>query len=224
MVLFMAYILDQEFELTLTELADRFGPMPASRIRRNPRPGTATIDDLLAIHHEDEGKLCELVDAVLVQKTAGFRKAILAAEIGFRIANHVHESRSGLVAGAGGMFRLAPQLVRSTDVSFLSWDRLPGGKVPHDPAPSLAPNLAVDVLTTGNTEKEMARKLEDYFDAGVELVWFVDPPTHTIKIFTGRDAFTLLNQNQTLTGGTVLPGFELKVASIFAKLDEIYLQ
>ena len=42
-----------------------------------------------------------------------------------------------------------------------------------------------------------------------------------VKVFTGPETFTLLSKNQKLTGGTVLPGFEVKVASIFAKLDEI---
>ena len=56
--------------LTLADLVDRFGPMPAERIRTNPPPGTATEQDVIDIE-EHESRLCELVDGVLVEKTAG---------------------------------------------------------------------------------------------------------------------------------------------------------
>ncbi|HEY2253856.1 MAG TPA: Uma2 family endonuclease, partial [Planctomycetaceae bacterium] len=98
--------------------------------------------------------------------------------------------------------------------------RLPKGKPPREKIPGLAPNLAVEVLSEGNTEQEMSRKLEDYFDAGVQLVWFVDPPTRSIEVYTSRGKPTVLKGTQTLTGGTVLPGFKVKVAEIFAVLDE----
>ena len=47
--------------LTIADLLDRFGPMPAERIRTNPPPGTATEQDVIAIE-EREPRLCELVD------------------------------------------------------------------------------------------------------------------------------------------------------------------
>ena len=57
--------------LTLTDLPDRFGPIPAERIRRNPPPGSATEQDVIDIE-ERESRLCELVDGVLVEKTVGY--------------------------------------------------------------------------------------------------------------------------------------------------------
>ena len=54
--------------LTVADLLERFGPMPAGRIRTNPPPGTATEQDVIDIE-EQESRLCELVDGVLVEKT-----------------------------------------------------------------------------------------------------------------------------------------------------------
>lgn len=76
----------------------------------------------------------------------------------------------GLVTGEAGMMRLAPGLVRITDVPFISWERFPGRRVPTEPIPDLAPDLAVDVLSERNTEGEMSRKRREYFDAGVRLM------------------------------------------------------
>ncbi len=216
----MAAVLEHENELTLADLLKRFGPMPDNRIRRNPPPGTATVKDVLAVHRREK-KLCELVDGILVEKPMGYEESQLAAEIVFLLKSFIRPKRLGVVASEGGMLRLFPAMVRIPDVSFISRSRLPGGKPPRGPMPGIAPNLAVEVLSKSNTDREMSRKLEDYFEAGVELVWFVDPPTRTVKVYTSPDKFTVLKGAQLLSGGAVLPGFKVKVAELFSVLDEL---
>jgi hypothetical protein len=91
--------------------------------------------------------------------------------------------------------------------------------VPPEPIPAVAPDLAVEVLSEGNTEGEMQRKLRDYFAAGVRLVWYVDPRSRTAKAYTAPDQGIVLDQQQSLSGGEVLPGFELPLRDLFAELD-----
>ncbi len=207
-------------ELNLAELLERFGPIPAGRICSDPAPGTATAKDVLAIYRREK-KLCELVDAVLLEKVMGYDESILAVEIAAVLWAFVRPRKLGVVAGEGGMLRLAPHLIRIPDVSFVSHSRLAKVKQPHQPMPALSPNLAVEVLSENNTEQEMSRKLDDYFKTGVQLVWIADPPTRSIEVYTSRRGKpTVLKGTQMLTGGTVLPGFKVKVADIFAVLDE----
>ena len=216
----MVVVLEHATALTLADLFDRFGPMPAARIRMDPPPGTATVKDVLAVHRRDKS-LCELVDGVLVEKVMGYEESMVAAVIITFLQNFIRPRKLGIVAGEGGMLRLAPDLVRIPDVSFISRSRLPGGKPPREPVSGLAPNLAVEVLSAGNTEREMSRKLEDFFETGVELVWFVDPAARTVKVFTSPDKYTELKESRTLSGGAVVRGFKVKVAEIFAVLDEL---
>jgi Uma2 family endonuclease len=75
------------------------------------------------------------------------------------------------------------------------------------------------VLSEGNTPKEMSRKLDDYFDAGVRLVWFVDPRRRSVKVFTGKKSSKELREHETLTGGKVLPGFSVPLAELFADVE-----
>jgi Uma2 family endonuclease len=145
-------------ELTARDLADRLGPMPLRRIRFNPLPGDATEEDVVALR-ERERRLYELVDGVLLEKIKGFQEACLAAVLIQLLRNFTTPRKLGTVAGADGMVRLAPGLVRIPDVSFVSWDRLPDRRIPSEPVPALAPNLAVEVLIEGNTQQEMDRKL-----------------------------------------------------------------
>jgi Uma2 family endonuclease len=206
--------------LTAADLATCFGPMPLSRIRFDPFPGTATEEDVLAIHEREE-RLCELVDGILVEKTAGFTEALLATVLSRLLGNWVVPRKLGVVLGADGMMRLAPGLVRIPDVSFLSWDRFPGRQIPSEPIPDLAPDLAVEVLSISNTHAEMERKLQDYFTHGVRLVWLVQPRGRTVRVYTtaNYNTFTELSEGDTLDGGAVLPGFSLPLRELFAELD-----
>ena len=203
---------------TLADLAEKFGPMPAYRIRLVPLPGTATEQDVIRINdHED--RICELVDGVLVEKTVGWMESFLAASLIRILGNYASRRKLGIVTAPDGMVRLAPRLVRIPDVSFFSWDRLPQGRVPWKSLPSIVPNLAVEVLSPDNTKQEMTRKLADYFKAGVELVWFIDPRKRTVQVFTAAHRFTVLHESAVLDGGSVLPGFSLPLRELFGELD-----
>jgi len=199
---------------TLADLYRRFGPMPFERIRQNPPPGFGTVDDVDWLNnHED--RLCELVDGILVQKTVGLRESIIAVKIGSAVSDFVEPRGLGLVAGEGGTLQLDINLVRIPDVSFISWERVPGGEVPQEPVPLLVPDLAVEVISRGNTRKEMDEKLQEYFEKGVRLVWYVRPRSRVVDVYTAPDHFARLTASMQLDGGDVLPGFSVQVGELF---------
>ena len=65
----------------------------------------------------------------------------------------------------------------------------------------------------------MADKLEQYFQAGVRLVWYIDPETKTARSYTGVDDVTQAGQDGMLDGGEVLPGFTLSLKSLFTEAN-----
>ena len=202
---------------TLADLLDRLGDLPPGRIWLTPPPGTATERDVIEAH-DRENRLCELVDGVLVEKAMGYLESFLAVELIAFLATYARQNDLGVVAGADGTIRLAVGLVRIPDVSFVSWDRLPDRKVPTKPIPDLAPDLAVEVLSASNTKAEMRRKVSEYFEAGVRLVWLVDPSTRTVRVAYAPGRETILGEGQTLEGGDVLPGFVLPIRQLFGRV------
>src|SRR3954454_9015048 len=155
------------------ELLDRLGGVPLERIRFQPPPGTATVKDVLEIEaHED--RLCELVDGVLVEKPMGFTESRIAVLLITALQRFVDKHDLGIVTGESGMIRMPENLVRIPDAAFFAWNKFPDRELPDEGAPRLAPDLAVEVLSKGNTKAEMARKLREYFSVGVRLVWFID--------------------------------------------------
>jgi Uma2 family endonuclease len=145
---------------------------------------------------------------------------VIALYIATCLNNFVLPRKLGKVSGADGMMKLFPKSVRIPDLAFASWQRFEGGKVPKRPVPSLIPDLAVEVLSQGNTDAEMERKLKDYFRAGVRLVWIVDCEQRTVAVYTSPANPQVLDSSATLTGGDVLVGFELPLGKLFAQLDE----
>jgi Uma2 family endonuclease len=63
----------------------------------------------------------------------------------------------------------------------------------------------------------MKRKLDEYFQAGVLLVWYVNPAARTVRVYTGPKRSVLLNETQELSGGEVLPGFTLSIREWFTE-------
>ena len=199
------------------ELLKQLGDIPLERIRMRPPPGTATEKDVLTAEREPRKRLCELVDGVLVEKAMGTPEALLAAILSRLLGNHCEQKDLGLVLGADGMLRLFPGQVRIPDVSFISWEQLPDGQLPNEPIASVVPNLAVEVLSPSNTQAEMERKRRDYFVAGVELVWVIDPKTRTAKAYTSPEDVQRIGKAGSLDGGTVLPGFRLPLKELFGR-------
>jgi Uma2 family endonuclease len=204
----------------LAELLERLGNIPAERIRMRPPPGLATEADVLTALEGPRKRICELIDGVLVEKAVGIRESLLAVVLIRWLYEFARQHNSGLVAGADGMVRLWAGRTRAPDVGFYSWDRLPGGKVPEAPLPTLAPDLAVEVLSESNTRAEMRLKRQDYFAVGTRLVWEIDPEERTVAVYTSVESpVAILAAADTLDGGEVLPGFTLPLQDLFAELD-----
>lgn len=200
---------------TVADLSALFGPIPASRIRTDPAPGSATEKDVLRFHVRSD-RLHELVRGTLVQKTVGTEESELAIWIAVLLSNHIRPWKLGSVLGADGMIRVRRGLLRIPDVCFISIERLPGGKLPRKPVLDIVPNLVVEVLSESNTETEMQGKLREYFKAGVELVWHVNPHSRSVEVVTSPSKRVVVRGSQTLNGGDVLPGFKVKLKKLFA--------
>ena len=206
---------------TLADIVAGLGGIPLQRILIKPFPGTAEeyhLDDPDIV----KGRICELIDGTIVEKAMGWHSEKLGVEILFFMRLYLQDNNIGDVGGAAAQIRLAEALIRIPDVSFIRWDSVADTDEIERPAKFYldhAPDLAVEVLSPGNTTAEITRKLADYAAAGVKIVWIVNPDAQTVDVFTkaklkSKKTFAV---GDILDGGKVLPGFTLPVATIFAK-------
>ena len=174
-----------------------------------------TADDLWKI--VADGSRYELCKGELLPMTpVGIRHGTIVVKLCRLLGAYVEEKRLGVVGTEGG-FRLQrnPDTVRGPDLAFIAKDRLPPEGIPEAFA-DFPPDLAVEVLSPGDTATEVLRKVGEYLAAGVPLVWVVDPTIQKVTVYRSLQDIKVLSAEENLDGGKVLPGFRVSVAAIFA--------
>lgn len=139
-----------------------------------------------------------------------------AMNIGAVLLQFVRQHNLGIVLSAGTGFYTAydPDTVRSADAMFFSNERVEElGDLTG--FLRLVPDLAVEVMSPGDTYTEVEEKVAEYFNAGVRLIWVVVPKTQGVVVYRPRKEALRLNREDKLTGENVLPGFEISVAELF---------
>ena len=193
------------------------GGVPLDRIIFDPWPGTATEADLLRLVEHDD-RLCELVDGTLIEKPMGYWEGLIAANLIMYLGAFVRDHDLGAVFGADSTMRMKSGRVRMPDVAFVSKARLP--RTP-EPIPPLGPDLAVEVLSEGNTAREMEQKLVEYFQSGTRLAWLISSRPRSVAVYTSADGpAALLDEHARLEGGDVLGGFSMAVADLFGNVPK----
>ena len=188
--------------------------VPAERVLLDPPPGSATEDDV--IRH----KTCELIDGTLVEKAMGYYESRLGAILIGYLDRFLERHDLGIILDSAGMIRVSAEQIRLPDVSFFLWTHFPNRKLPAGQILDVVPDLAVEVLSPTNTKKEMERKRQEYFNGGSKIVWEVDPILRTVTVYTAPEEFATHDENGTLDGGDVLPGFTLSIRDWFSRAGE----
>ena len=203
----------------LDDLHAHLGGIPLSRIRLFPPPGMATEDDAFSLRR-DEGVLCELIDGVLVEKTASWIESTIAPKLAYFLHCYLKNNPLGEVMGPDGPVRVVPRRqMRLPDVSFIRFDRLTPAAYKQKVCP-VTPDLVVEILSAGNTAAEIDRKLVEYFAGGTQLAWIIDPDQRRATIYTSPSEFASIDEHGMLVGGEVLPGFTVLLADLLRKRDE----
>ena len=175
-----------------------------------------TADELFAMPGTD--KHCELVKGELRRMSpTGGEHGILTIRFSSALNNYVEENDLGIVFSAETGFKLAsnPDTVRAPDVAFTRAARIPPGAFSQK-FWTVAPDLAVEVLSPGNTRDEMTEEIADYLSAGVAMVVVVSPRNKTVEVHRAGKEIVTLRDADTLDGADVIPGFKLNLTRLFA--------
>ena len=176
---------------------------------------TITADELL--QQPDDGFRYELVKGELVKMApAGSEHGKLAMRVGWRLAQHVESQELGNVYAAETGFQLAsgPDTVRAPDVAFVRQERVEGAGEVRGFWPG-APDLAVEVVSPGDTYAEVEDKVLDWLDAGTLMVAVVNPRQRTVTIYRSRADIVILTRDDLLDGNNVVPGWILPIRELF---------
>ncbi len=165
----------------------------------------------------DDGFRYELVQGELRRMNpAGNVHGRVAMSFAWRLAQYVDENRLGTVYAAETGFRLAtdPDTVRAPDVAFVSRVRLEAVGEVEGFWPE-APDLAIEVVSPGDSYSDVEQKVFDWLDAGTKMVVVINPRQRSATVYKSPSDIAALAETDVLAGGDVVPGFELAVREIF---------
>jgi Uma2 family endonuclease len=166
----------------------------------------------------EDGFRYELIRGELKKMApAGYEYGNVAMELGWRLAQYVRENGLGKVQAAETGFLIAsdPDTVRAPDVAFVSRERIEEVGEPEGFWPG-APDLAVEVVSPGDTYTEVEAKAIEWLEAGARLVIVVEPRCRTATVYRSLAEIAILTEKDVLSGGDVVPGWSMPVAGLFA--------
>jgi Uma2 family endonuclease len=174
-----------------------------------------TPEELLAM---PDGGHYELIDGELKERRVSALSNLVAMEIGGVLRNHCRRHDSGWLFAAELGYRCLPwkpSKVRRADVSFIRRERYSLLQLSEDGFTTIAPDLAVEVVSPNDLVGELDEKVEEYLRAGVQLIWIVRPAARAVQVFRGDRSERWLWAADELSGEDVLPGFGCKVGDLF---------
>jgi Uma2 family endonuclease len=178
-------------------------------------PTLVTADELLRMPRGRVRR--ELVRGELREMTpAGYEHGRVAMRVGSLLDRFVRENDLGVALAAETGFRLEsdPDTVRAPDVAFVRRDR--AAQVAEGSSYFRgAPDLAVEVVSPGDSFAEVEEKVFGWLEAGCRMVIVVNPRKRTATVYRSRSDITVLTEADELDGGDVVPGWRLPVRELF---------
>jgi Uma2 family endonuclease len=181
--------------------------------------GTYDLDTLPPAHLDpDAAKFYEVVDGQIVENPPlDARSSLLASFLQALMGPFARSNRLGWVT-TETLFLIdrARSLMRRPDVAFVSAQRWSLKRaVPYREAWDVIPDLTVEVISESNSADAVARKIEEYFTAGVSKVWVIYPSTSKIYVYDSPARVRILQLGDELDGGGVIPGFHVALSTLF---------
>ncbi len=170
---------------------------------------------------DDRDTLYEIVNGTKVVKPMGTYENVLAGELYWYLREHVRAQSLGR-AVVDVLFDLPSTANnRRPDVAFVSFHRWPENRRPPNVnAWPVVPNLAAEVVSPTDHLIGVIEKVDEYFRAGVELVWLVLPRQERVYVYTSPTTARILTRSDDLTGDSIVPGFRMPLADLFPPPDE----
>jgi Uma2 family endonuclease len=173
-----------------------------------------TAEEFAELPPPDDGSLQELVcGEIITMSPPKARHGIACSKVVIKLGIFIDAGALGTLTcnDTGVLIRRHPDTVRGPDVAFWTHERLPA--IPNSYV-DIPPDLIVEVVSPNDVFSHVHRKVCEYLDRGVRLVWIVDPENRELSVYRPGQQPSILSENETVTGEDVLPGFTCRVGDL----------
>lgn len=109
-------------------------------------------------------------------------------------------------------------LRRRPDIAFVSADRWPLNQpLPYEGDWAVVPELAVEIVSPGNSANELSRKRNEYFQYGVREVWIIFPEERQVEVWSSTGCRVVPHTEPLTT--ELLPGLSIDLRSLLPVIE-----
>ncbi len=170
--------------------------------------------------------MCALLDGAIVYKIVNgelidrenrnAKHGYIALILSAALFNCVSTRKLGGMFDSSTAFKMKSGNKRSPDISFIAKERLQGLDELPDGFLEGAPDIAVEILSPGNTVPKLHDKLVEYFENGARLVWVIHPQERYVLVYrSSQKPDRLVKSTDSLDGEEIVPDFTLAIAEFF---------
>lgn len=172
-----------------------------------------TAEQLLGV--DIPGRCTELVRGrLIVREPPGTYHGRVSMELAWLMQTFARRNNLGDVYGQDTGFKILsdPDTVRAPDVAFIARSR--ASSIPMRGYAAVAPDLVAEIGSPGDRRGELLARVGDWLDAGVRLVWIIDPVRKEAQVHRHDGSIGIFAVDQAVSGEDVLPGFHFTVAEL----------
>lgn len=176
-------------------------------------PTKATVEDVLRLGAQ--GERYELIDGELVPMSpTGPQHGKIETHVAWLLYSHVLPRQIGAVFTGEVLFRLDLDrgIARAPDVAFVRQEQLEGRELTG--AFVGAPDLAVEIVSPGDSAKDIQRKVDDWLSHGTTVVLVMYPATRTVVPWRS-DRAAALHGDDVVDLDDAVPGFQCRASDLF---------
>jgi Uma2 family endonuclease len=175
---------------------------------------TRTITDEELLQLPEDGNKYEVVGGELVMSPgAGPPHERIIMRLGALLVAFATDRHLGDVFGSNLLYVLPSGNRRGPDLSFVAADRV-AAIGPETVFPELAPDLAVEIISPSDRPQRVLDKVGEYLEAGVRLVWVIDPQARKAAIHRSLTTVREIDEAGSLDGEDVIPGFRCTLSAV----------
>lgn len=174
-----------------------------------------TAEEFFRMPNPEDGSQQELLRGVIItMPPPKGRHGVCCAKIVRLLGNFVDAQKLGHLTcnDAGFISERNPDSVRGPDLAFWNGQRVPELPEGYFEVP---PDLAVEVISPGDSHSRVQEKVRHYLKNGVRMVWLVDPGLRIVTVYRSSELGRTFEEGETLSGEDILPSFTCLVADLF---------
>lgn len=169
-----------------------------------------------ANHPDNAPKSYELVRGEVVEMTRpGARHGLVCVNAASLFHGFARQRQRGYVLSndAGILLERDPDTVRGPDIAF--FDEIVKYEDLNPKFSEEVPTLALEVLSPNDRIGKVTRRINEFLNAGIKLVWLIDPEARDVTVYRKDRNEMVFEENQEITGEDVLPDLRIRVAEFF---------